>query len=674
MTKCNLLSGASALVAVSLALAGAAHADTTTATSQVYGEGSTLIGPYLRVVGNCFGQKADLVVQGTAASSPPLYPAGSESFISLDSFDFPGVGANHTKAQDCSTTQVNTAYQINFLNAGSGNGELGAFTHDVATDMGVTTDGNDNHQQYPGIQYGAGDYAVAYENVVNTNGTITLTNGDAYRYKNGGTLSQTTGNSASVTLLAPGDMTAPSGFTYTNPTTLYGNFIQVPISIDAVAIAYSPVYAVANNAQTGQNVQYSFNVKTVNKDGSGGLRLSMPVLCAIMNGAITNWNDPAIKYLNGNQSLESLSDPTPAASFSVPIQLVGRADSSGTTSIFYRALAAQCPATGPLTVKTGATTTETLTGYTNNYGPNGGKKLPSALVASNTLGKFNTYTGSTAVAAAIGTLPSPGAGQYATHGQLGYIGTDYVLPEANNAVGGVNNYNLNVVDISKNAPNYTTFIEPTATSALAAFGSGATAILPPQSTAAGAYTTTAIAANSHGLRSQPADWAEPITTTYVYSCGSSTTGACATPDANGQSAPVPTPLANPAAATAYPLVGTTNAFLNTCYAQGTNGTTGGANVASNQAVLKAFFQYYYGFNTLYPDTVNYAATGLLAKAGFGALPTAWRTAIYDTFFAPTTTTKTVVGTDSLNLAIEPVGFGGNANGTEAQCKTVSPGA
>jgi ABC-type phosphate transport system substrate-binding protein len=662
MTTSKLLMGASALVAVSLALAGAAQADTGTATSQVYGGGSTLIGPYLRVVGDCFGEQADLVVQGTNASSPPLYPSG-ETFITLSAFDFTGA-----KPQNCATAQAFPAEQINYINSGSGNGQLGVFTHDVTNDVGTTTDGNNNHQQYPGIQYGAGDYAVAYENV---GGSTAL--GDAYIYANGGNLSQKTGNSAVVTLLAPGDNTPPSGFTYTNPTTLYGNFIQIPVSIDAVAIAYSPVYAVANNAQTGQNVQYSFNVKTVNKDGSGGLRLSLPVLCAIMNGAITNWNDPAITYLNGGQSLKSLSDPN---TFSVPIQLDGRADSSGTTSIFYRALAAQCPAGPTLTLKTGASTTESRTYLNNtlNYAPTGGKKLPSGLIATNTPGKFNTYTGSTAVAAAIGTLPTPGSGAYVTHGDLGYIGTDYVLPEANNAVGGVNNYNLNVVDISKNAPGYTTFIEPTSTSALAAFGAGATALLPPQSTAAGAYTTTAIAANSHGMRNQPGDWAEPITTTYVYTCGSSTTGACATADSYGQSAPVPTPLANPAAATAYPLVGTTNAFLNTCYAQGVNGSTGGANVVSNATVLKAFFTYYYGHNTTYPNTVSLATTGLLAKAGFGILPAAWRTAIYDTFIAPTTTTKTVVGTDSLNLAIENAGYAGNANGTEAQCKLVTPGA
>ena len=665
MSRSKLLSGASALAAAGMAIAGFAHADTTMATSQVYGGGSTLIGPYLRVVGDCYGQPADLVVQGV---SP--YGAGTESFLTLAPFSFPGTGAGHTGAQNCSTLHTDPTTQINYLNAGSGNGELGVFTHDITTDYSVTTDGNNNHQQYPSIEYGAGDYGIGLSEVTS--------------YLNGGNLSQTTGPGATVTILPPGSSTTPSGTTYANPVALYGKFIQFPISIDAVAIAYSPVYKVANNAVTNQTTNYSFFIDHPNADKSGGLRLSMPVLCAIMNGSITNWNDPAIQYLNGNISLMSKTDPsyvkpTPATgvgfvqpNFSVPIQLDGRSDSSGTTSIFFRALAKQCPATGSLTLTTGTSSTETFSGYTQYYTAAGGKKLPSGIrVSTNGAeganpGKFNTYSGSTAVATALGVLPTPAAGQTALHGDLGYIGTDYVLPEANAAVGGVNNYNLNVADIAaktNTAGAYVTFIEPTSTSALAAFGAGTTAILPPQSTAAGAYTTTAIAANSHGLRSVPSDWAEPISTTYTYTLPNGT-----------QSAPVDTPLANPAAATAYALVGTTNAFLNTCYAQGVDGQTGNPNVNDNATTLKAFFTSYFT-----SATYNTASTGLLPQAGFGILPAAWRTAIKATFLTPTVSTKTVVGTDSLNLNILKVGTPahtptGTSTPVGGQCLVVSPGA
>jgi ABC-type phosphate transport system substrate-binding protein len=666
MTRSNLLAGASALVAASLAFAGVAQADSTgSVTSQVYGGGSTLIGPYLRVVGDCWGNPADLVVQGSYA--PYTAPKG---FITLGGFNFPGVGVNHVQAQNCATTHNVATSQINYLNAGSGNGELGVFTHDVNTDFGVTTDSANDHQQYPDIQFGAGDYGIGLSEVT--------------AYNNGGNLSQKTGSicgaptgcsGSVVTILAPNSTVTPSGTTYANPVSQYGAFIEFPISVDAVAIAYSPVYAVYNNAATGQLIQYSFNVKTVNKDGSGGLRLSLPVLCAIMNGAVTNWNDPAITYLNAKTSLKSLSDPN---TFSVPIQLDGRSDSSGTTSIFYRALAAQCPTgsshllqTG---VKLGVAQYETVT-YTNAYGAGGGKTLPTALIASSNGGEganpglFNTYSGSTSVATAIGTLPSPTSGQTLYHGDLGYIGTDYVLPEANAAVGGVNNYNLNVVDISKNAPNYTTFIEPTSTSALAAFGAGVTAILPPQSNASGAYiaTTTGIAANSHGGRAVPSDWVEPIATTYTYTCvaGDAST-ACTGVTPGQQSASVATPLASPAAATAYPLVGTTNAFLNTCYGTGTNGSTGTNNAVGNAATLKAFFTYYFT-----GDLVNTASTGLLAKAGFGVLPAPWRNAINFTFFNPKTTG--VNATVGLNLNVATAGAG-PTSGNGSQCNAVTPGA
>ena len=598
MTRSHLLLGASALVAASLSLAGASQA---AVTSQVYGGGSSLIGPYLRVVADCYGNPTDLVVQGS-------YPYTSgESFITLSPFNFAGVGAAAKGAQNCATTHTDPTVQINFINSGSGNGELGVITHDIGVDVGLTTDGATGHEQYPSIQFGAGDYGLGHSEIAIYNG--------------GGTLAQGTGASSgnAVTILAPGSATTPSGLTYANPLALYGNFIQFPISIDAVAIAYSPIYKVANSSVTNVTTNYKFNVKVKNKDGSGGLRMTMPIVCAIFNGAITNWNDPALKYLNGGVSLADPTDPQ-AASFSVPIQLDGRADSSGTTSIFYRAMAAQCGSTTTptvLTLATSATATESVT-YTNHYLPAGGKKLPSGLIGS-AAGQFHTFTGTTAVATAVGAIASPAAGGTVIHGDLTYIGTDYVLPEATAAVGGVNNYGLNVVDIKYNTA---AFIEPTAATALKAF----TGILPPQSTASGAYSATVTA---NGLRANPEDWAEPISTT-ISTLGGVTLAT-----------PVATPLAAPSAAGAYPLVGTTNAFLNTCY------------TTSNAPVIKAFFT-----NYLTNPLITNATAGILPKAGFGVLPTAWLTAINQTFFNTVASTKTVQNTDSLQLNVLAAGTTG----------------
>jgi hypothetical protein len=69
--------------------------------------------------------------------------------------------------------------------------------------------------------------------------------------------------------------------------------------------------------------------------------------------------------------------------------------------------------------------------------------------------------------------------------------------------------------------------------------------------------------------------------------------------------------------TAYPFVGTTQAFLNTCYQ------------TNNYYSMEEFLDYYFT-NT----TVNTAKTGLLNEVGLGIMPAAWKTAIEHTFLTP----------------------------------------
>jgi ABC-type phosphate transport system substrate-binding protein len=646
----------------------------------ISGGGSTLIGPYVRIIENCYGIPENLIVQG---SYP--YGAGSESPLTQPSFNFPGVGAAHTGAQNCATTQISSTVQLNYVNSGSGNGELGVVTHDVGTDMGVTTDGGTNYPaQITSIQYGMGDYGLGNSEIAayNCTGASSCALGQTTGASSSNTVHiiGTTDTTDTPSTLSPTSPTTSP--TYANPTPLYGAFIQFPISIDAVAIAYSPIYKVVNNSLTGVNTYYSFNLHTHNADGSGGLKLDIPTVCAIFNGQITNWNDPALKALNGGVSLKAVADPTPASSWSVPIQLDGRADSSGTTSIFFRALAAQCGQTQagqtvntPATTSTGANITYTEAGdsytYTNAFTAGGGKKLPSARIGSS-VGQFHTYTGSTLVAAALGNIPTPSSGGTVLHGDLGYIGTDYVVPQTNSTtvVNASQDFNLNVADIARIGT--TVYLEPTPANALKAFGTGATAILPPQSTASGVYSATV---TTNGLRANPEDWAEPYST-YLPTLGGVTLTA----------GTVNTPLANPTATGAYPLVGTTNAFLNTCYA------------GTNAAAIKGFFTYY-----LTSTAVTQATTGLLNKAGFGVLPVAWRTAINQTFFNPTNvvtkhsvaktlthaayTYNTDAGTGTLNLNVLAAGTAGTTYGDTTgsppvvapyvvggQCASVSPGA
>ena len=568
---------------------------------------------------------SDLTVLQNQGTYP--YGAGSTTITTPTAFNYTGA-----PAQNCGTTQVDDTVQFNYLGSGSGNGELGVFTHDLTTDVGVTGDVGGN--AFTSIQYGAGDYGIG------------LTEVNAYN--NGGALSQTTGASpaGTVTLLAPG-VGGASGLTYANPVAQYGKFIQFPISVDPVAIAYSATYKVVVDG-SGTATYYHFNIASPNADGSGGLKLDMPTTCAIFNGAITNWNDPELKVLNGGVSLQDPTDPaTNWSTVGLPIELVGRADSSGTTSIFYRALAAQC--SGKY-VEPGAGGVNVNKTYTKNYAVTGGKKLPAALLSGQTylktapdngpdsgvtpvLKKFTTATGNSAVAKYLTFSYLPPAGQSWSQGRLAYLGTDYALPYVTTT--GANNYGLNIADV-KGIYN-TTFLEPNASNAQQAFysaTSSTTLILsPPQSLAvakgalaAGSYAPTT---TGFGLRSAPSDWAQPISTTFSYS--------------NAVAAKVF--LGNPKNPNAYALVGTTNAFLNTCY-------------ASTQPALKAFLTWY-----LTSPVVNDRANGLLAKAGLAPLPVEWTKAIVDTFLVPTTTVtpaptvKTPIqkttfwGTDALQLNI-----------------------
>lgn len=69
-------------------------------------------------------------------------------------------------------------------------------------------------------------------------------------------------------------------------------------------------------------IAVSFNIK-----GVDSLNLDGPTAAKIFNGAITTWDDPAIKALNDNANLPS-----------IPIHVVFRSDESGTTDNFQRYL------------------------------------------------------------------------------------------------------------------------------------------------------------------------------------------------------------------------------------------------------------------------------------------------------------------------------------------------
>lgn len=565
--KSRMLLGA--CLAVSGAVGFAATADA--ATNKIYGGGSSLIAPYARQAEDCYGQPAQLVTKAV----PPV-------LTSITPFNYTGNPAPF----DCSTQHVSATREIRYISTGSGTGVNAVYSNDPSLygDVDPNTAGN---QFYPGVQYGFSD--------------TSLDSNDVNVYNNGG------GGAGTHVGITVKDQAGGGGGTYDNPFVKFGPLVQFPVLIAPVAIVYDPVY---KKVRQGDNSvkEYKFYINAARADGSGGLRLDADTYCKIFNGQITNWNDPALKALNGNKPLKDPTDPTKVGSWSVPMQIVGRFESSGTTSIFTRHMAAVCSGLGG-NAYADATTTLPASLHTANggtgahYDKNTANDLP---VTGEALGQFTLADGNDGVAKYVDFTvdPGPDTGDNVTQGRIAYAGADYALPGAvnNPSSPAIGLYALNSADLKNSGGR---FKAPTPANALTAFGS----LAPPQSLANGHYDSGS--ADPHH-RANPQDWVEPASKNSV--------------------------LANPDAANGYPIVGTTNFLGYQCYA--TN---------ANRAVVNGLMDWYMSENVVSQSTL-----GLLAKAGLAPLPKPWRVAIRDTFTS---------NTSGLNLNFANAGTGACANAT-----------
>jgi ABC-type phosphate transport system substrate-binding protein len=524
--------------------------------TQVYGGGSSLISVYMQQAFNCYGGVIN-----------PLIIRSPLSLKTLANFNYVGTkGA----PQNCATQHVNATASLNYDSASSGVGIAGVFSHDPSSaapnGYGDINPNQSGEQDMPSISYGMSDAGLSSTDVGFWN------NGN----DNNGPTNPSSTPEQGVTVVAPGE-TAHPPTTYPNPAQNRGPMVQFPMSVDPIAFAYDPTYKKVESADGTTTTSYHLNVKFAHADGSGGLRLDRTAYCTIFNGIaagspITNWNDSRLQTLNGGTSLQ---DPADSGPFNVPLQIAGRGDSSGTTSIFTRHLAHVC---GTLGIN-----------LPNNQYSDGATTLPSSLQGGTfdgtnatgvVLGKFTLATGSGNLAKYVAFLAVPAAGQTLFQGNMAYIGADFVAPA--NGVNGNNTYNLNSADLKNEAGN---FEAANGANASTAFGS----LAPPQSDAKGHYNLTTCSGPTDHCRAHPYDWVEPVSKT--------------------------SPLADPTGAKAYPVVGTTNAILYTCYAN-----------AKIEGIMVKYLTWYVKNNT-----VQEVPDGLLTKNGLASLPVQWRTAITETF-------------------------------------------
>jgi ABC-type phosphate transport system substrate-binding protein len=562
-----MLMGATALVVGATGFAGAGNA----AGTSVYGLGSSLVAPYVREEFDCFGSDANAYYQASPSTNAPIVnnplpyvdtTAGTQC-TSLNPIT--GAGAPTTVAP------IDATSQLNYESTGSGTGIKGLVAHD-ATKAGALP------SAWPsaplGVQFGFAE--------------TSLDSTDVGIYNNGNVTGSTCGGQEHIGLCVVAPGVTPGSGQVANPASQYGSVIQIPMLITPVAIGFDPVYEKVYDVGSGSTTSYKFRLHFPRADGSGGLHLDVATLCKIFNGQIQNWNDPALTALNGGTSLKDPTDPTPAGAWSVPLQIVGRSDSSGTTSLFTRHMAKVCPgvtyATGFQNNYTSVTTTLPSAIYAGVYTKTGapGNNTPAP---GEVLGKFTGANGSDGVAEYVGfTRPVNATTTTLIQGRIGYLGPDYTLPAVT-----VTKSTASVLQTASLQNHANKWVAPTAGGALAAFA----AQLPPQSTSKGVYSASTTA---NGLRSNPQDWVQGTTTSSY--------------------------LADPIPATAYPITGTSNGLYYTCYSSAAKVTT-----------MVGYLNWY----LTNPNTIS--ATGILGVAGFSPLPTAWRTAVLQTFVKPTGTTR-----------------------------------
>ncbi len=591
-TKSILLAAAAAIVGV----AGQAAAQAT-----IYGNGASLPAPYVRAIFNCYGTDFPLV----SRSTPPI-AAGTPVAPFQYNPDVNGDGTPDGVIRDCSLESANILSNFRgvYVSTGSGAGIQAVFSHSPSF-AGDHIVGNGTNDLFPrGPHYGLSEAGLGDAEV------------STYRLGSGSGRPVVQG----LTILAPGVVVPnplPSN-TFPNPRERYGDLVQFPALIAPVLIGFDPIYRKYNSPTLGLQ-EYRLRIQNprtvVDSNGNtvttGGIRLTPSAYCRIFHGQIVNWNDVQLRSpaIVGNPTtFRDVADVTQTnATFSAPIQIVGRSDSSGTTAIFTRHLAAACDAfvttnaygtagttTLPATLRSGAVwnrVTQTLTGtevvgqFTVSAGDEGVadyvdfRAVPTA--ALNDAGRGFVFQAGINAADVL------------TQARIGYFGPDFTLPGVLTTQ--TNTFGLTTADL-QNANGV--FVVPTPTAARLA------------------YELFPVVAGAD--RQNPARWVAPLGENLDY-------------DQNGDGLLNDiNPLANPFSATdpsfrAYPFVGTTNTLTYTCFAAG-----------SERSALLRFFPVYLGRSYLNTDNlVNDPGQGLLELTGRARLPSLWQSAIRTVFFTST---------------------------------------
>ncbi len=646
-------------------ISSAAFAQVALPAAELHGDGASSIANVLTQSLNCVGQP-NYNYSNVAAPVPTgLNQLGKStgSLSTITPYNYTG-----SPAFNCASKEIQPSFNGKYISSGSGGGKtwwksgapsgiVNPFPQTVAAD-GVT------NQPWTNIQFAFSDAPV-------TEAELTTYNSSA--------------NAASGTSIAGA-----------------GPAIHTPFFILPVAVAYNPTYGVykdANGVQVPLHLRLKYPLTAKDATGAsvqaGGLRLDKDAYCGIYNGTITNFNDAKLTTLNGGQSLKDVNDDqTRWNTTGVPIILVGRSDKSGTTDITTRSLSAQCRTPNYSGTNYFAISSESLPYRTNADVANGGgtagpdmslfdsaselKPTSTAPHAGSTTrisgafynkgtgafqgaaevaGMFTVANGSDGVAGALNYQPAAtltGAANAVLNGRVGYIGADWVVPSS---ITGTILQSAGLLDPST-AAGTKKYLLPNAKNATTAFG----AVLPPQSSSTGAFNsvdgrsvTDTINGTHAPARANPLDW---LAVTHVPGTG---TDGLPTTDIAGS-------IGDPTKG--YPLTGTTQLLTSTCFKN-----------SANRFAMVEFMGVALGKVTKDSAGTTFSVNlikgtgtppGVLAANGIAPMPTAWISAISETFLKKSTQASNGIVLGNLNLWMQSKIPTGTADVTGAKAVTSNP--
>lgn len=507
---------------------------------------------------------AQTIIDGGGATLPALLLR--ELF---DCFAVPPGGTIGSPLPARCTSRVTGAFSFRYDSVGSGAGLRGWVSQDPLRFSATST--------LTDVNFGVSEAALtaAQLGAYNNGGRFSSTGPTDIADVNDACLPPATGNGQDV---------APPGGCYDNPRVENGPAIQIPFAAAGVTIAFDPAYKGVRLAD-GSRVFYMLNNTTPRADGSGGLRLSRAAFCGIFSGQITTWDHPVLTAANGGVPMwPSPADPdagTPGYSDGRAIVVVHRDDDSGTTALFTRALRAQCGNPGQFDA------TALPAGFSVRFPGSPAASLPSGSTAclnvTNSLfdnpngpAQFVAARGNEGVATCVNTPEPARRGDVTIGGRIGYLSPSFVLPTV--TVQPFRGFALATFDVENRRGR---FIAPTPGAVTAGLG----------------VQTVPVGAD----RANPLNWvADPS--------GANPANVVADPDRNS----------------AYPIVGTANLLLYTCYA--------------TQAKVDAFARL--GGPGVPPGFLNWvmangrSVNSIVRRNGFAPLPSDLRSAIAESFANP----------------------------------------